>query len=154
MEQSWPYFRYYPRIGVAGLRNTMKTSVRIATVASGRSEYKPQASSVEPTRSALQFGAWGLLYSNFFFNLYSGGWNPRSTRHCGHIMAYCASPRWLWWWKNRWNDWQGKPKYSEKTWPSAALSTTYPTCCPYANPGRRGGKPVSNRLSYGTAFIF
>jgi hypothetical protein len=43
------------------------------------------------------------------------------------------------------NDWQGKPKYSEKTCPSAALSTTNPTCCPYANPGRRGGKPASNR---------
>jgi hypothetical protein len=25
------------------------------------------------------------------------------------------------------------------------LSTTNPTCCPYANPGRRGGKPASNR---------
>jgi hypothetical protein len=23
------------------------------------------------------------------------------------------------------NEWQGKPKYSEKTWPSAALSTRY-----------------------------
>jgi hypothetical protein len=34
----------------------------------------------------------------------------------------------LWW--NRWNEWQGKPKYSEKTCPSAALSTTNPTCCP------------------------
>jgi hypothetical protein len=66
-------------------------------------------------------------------------------------MAYCASPGWLWWWRNRWNDLQGKPKYSEKTCPSAALSTTNPTCCPYANPGRRGGKPASNRLSYGTA---
>jgi hypothetical protein len=31
------------------------------------------------------------------------------------------------------------------------LSTTNPTCCPGANPGRRGGKPASNRLSYGTA---
>jgi hypothetical protein len=38
-----------------------------------------------------------------------------------------------------------KPKHSEKTCPSAALSTTNPTCCPYANPGRRGGKPASNR---------
>jgi hypothetical protein len=28
-------------------------------------------------------------------------------------------------WSNRWNeDWQGKPKYSEKTCPSATLSTT------------------------------
>jgi hypothetical protein len=34
---------------------------------------------------------------------------------------------------------------------SAALSTTKPTCCPEANPGRRGGKSASNRLSYGTA---
>jgi hypothetical protein len=53
-------------------------------------------------------------------------------------MAYCASPGWLWWWRNRWNDWQGKPKYSEKTCSSAAVSTSNPTCCPYANPGRRG----------------
>jgi hypothetical protein len=42
------------------------------------------------------------------------------------------------------NDWQGKPKYSEKPYPSAALSTTNPTCFPYANSGRRGGKPASN----------
>jgi hypothetical protein len=66
-------------------------------------------------------------------------------------MAYCASPGWLWWWRNLWNDWQGKLKYSEKTCPSAALSTRNPTCCPDANPGRPGGKPASNRLSYGTA---
>jgi hypothetical protein len=49
------------------------------------------------------------------------------------------------------DDWQEKPKYSEKTCPSAALSITNPTCSPDANPGRRGRKPVSNRLSYGTA---
>jgi hypothetical protein len=34
---------------------------------------------------------------------------------------------------------------------SAALSTTNPTCCPEANPGRRGGKPATNHLSYGMA---
>jgi hypothetical protein len=45
----------------------------------------------------------------------------------------------------------GKLEYSEKSWPSAALSTTNPTCCPDANPGCRGGKPATNRLSYGTA---
>jgi hypothetical protein len=37
--------------------------------------------------------------------------------------------------------------------PSAALSTTNPTCCPDANPGRRGRKPATNRLSYGTAYL-
>jgi hypothetical protein len=35
--------------------------------------------------------------------------------------------------------------------PSAALFTTNPTCCPDVNPGRRGVKPVTNRLIYGTA---
>jgi hypothetical protein len=31
-------------------------------------------------------------------------------------------------WSNWWNeDWQGKPKYSEKTCPSATLSTINPT---------------------------
>jgi hypothetical protein len=37
--------------------------------------------------------------------------------------------RWWWWlWSNRWNaNWQGKQKYSEKTCPSAILSTTNPT---------------------------
>jgi hypothetical protein len=31
------------------------------------------------------------------------------------------------------------------------LSTTNPTSWPDANPGRCGGKPATNRLSYGTA---
>jgi hypothetical protein len=43
-----------------------------------------------------------------------------------------------WWWNE---DWQGKPKYSEKTCPSATLSTTNPTRTdPESNPGHRGGK--------------
>jgi hypothetical protein len=49
-------------------------------------------------------------------------------------------------------DSQGKPKYSEKTYPSATLSTTNPTCQTRARtPGRHGGKPATNRLSYGAA---
>jgi hypothetical protein len=51
------------------------------------------------------------------------------------------------------DDWQGKPKYSEETCPSTALFTINPTCCPDANPDRRGGKPATNRLSYDTANI-
>jgi hypothetical protein len=43
---------------------------------------------------------------------------------------------------------KGKPKYSEKTCPSATLSTPNPT---WPDPGRRGGKPATNRLSYGAA---
>jgi hypothetical protein len=45
------------------------------------------------------------------------------------------------------------PKYSEKTCPGVALSTTNHTCCPDANPGRGGGELETNRLSCGTALI-
>jgi hypothetical protein len=57
--------------------------------------------------------------------------------------------------ENWWNeDWQGKPKYSEKACPSATLSTTNPTSLdPGLNPGRRGGKPPTNRLSYGASIL-
>jgi hypothetical protein len=53
-------------------------------------------------------------------------------------------------WRNE--DRQGKRKYSEKTLHSDTLSTTNPTWPdPDSNPGRRGGKPATNRLSYGAA---
>jgi hypothetical protein len=81
-----------------------------------------------------------------------GGVQTGSTRHVGHWMAYCTCPGWLWWWRICWNeDSQGKPKYSEETCPSATSSTTNPTWPdPGLNPGRRGGKSATNRLSYGT----
>jgi hypothetical protein len=80
-----------------------------------------------------------------FFSL-SGGWSPAgSSWPGGHWLANCTCPGWLWWWRILWNeDWQGKQKYSEKTLPSATLSTTYPTWPdPGSNPGTRGEK--SNR---------
>jgi hypothetical protein len=53
---------------------------------------------------------------------------------------------------NRCNEnWQGNPKYLEKTCPSATLSTTNSTWTGLSwNPGRRGGKPATNCLSAGT----
>jgi hypothetical protein len=69
------------------------------------------------------------------------------------LLAYCTCHGWLWGWKILWiEDWQGKPKYSEKTCPSATSSTTNPTWPePGSNPSRRGGRPATNRLSYGAA---
>jgi hypothetical protein len=75
--------------------------------------------------------------------------------HVGHCWPIVPAPDDRWWlWSSWWNeDWQGKPKYSEKTCPSATLSTTNPTWPDLrSNPGRRSGKPATNRLSYGTAF--
>jgi hypothetical protein len=64
-------------------------------------------------------------------NLFSMGGGSKlvhSTRR--PLLAYCTCPGWLWWrWRIWWNeDWQGKPKYSEKTYSSATLSTTNRTC--------------------------
>jgi hypothetical protein len=62
----------------------------------------------------------------------------------------------FWWvWSIRWKEnWQGKPKYSEETCLSVTLSIKNPTWPDLGpNPGRRGGKPVTNRPSYGTDLV-
>jgi hypothetical protein len=58
--------------------------------------------------------------------------------------------------EHRWNEIdRGKPKYSGgKTYPSVTLSTTNPTWTdPGSKPGLRGGRPLTNRLSHGTALV-
>jgi hypothetical protein len=92
-----------------------------------------------------------MLFKSFFIASGVG----LSPLYCGHFWPIVPAPDdgWGWLWSNWWNeDWQGKPKYSEKTCPSATVSTTNPTWPdPESNPGRRGGKPATNRLSYGAA---
>jgi hypothetical protein len=57
-----------------------------------------------------------------FFNSNSGGGVQLG------LLGTAATIGLLWWWRNWWNDdWQGKPKYSEETCPSATLSTTNST---------------------------
>jgi hypothetical protein len=52
------------------------------------------------------------------------------------------------------NDWEWKPKYQEKTYSSAVLSTTDLTLLDLvSNLGRRGEKPVTNRRSCGTGVL-
>jgi hypothetical protein len=44
---------------------------------------------------------------------------------------------WRWMWSSRWNEnWQGKPKYPEKTCSSATFSTTNPPTGPGLKPGQ------------------
>jgi hypothetical protein len=75
----------------------------------------------------------------FLIRVVGGGVQTGSTPHVGHWMAYCTCLGWLWWWRIWWNeDWQGKPKYSEKTCPSPTLPTTNPT---WQDPGREPGPP-------------
>jgi hypothetical protein len=72
----------------------------------------------------MKFFNFKLIYFLLLF-----GWT-KSTRYCGHFWPIVQAPddSWGWLWINWWNeDWQGKPKYSEKTCPSTTLSTTNPT---------------------------
>jgi hypothetical protein len=86
------------------------------------------------------------------FFIYSG-WVRLSPLGTSALIGLLYQPRMTWWWvwSSRWNEnWQMKPKYSEKTCPTATFSTTNPTWPELgSNPGR-GRKPETNRLSYDT----
>jgi hypothetical protein len=106
----------------------------------------------------LTLHMWTLVFVVvvfFFFSFLGWGKSPLGTS--GTIWPIVPAPDDKWWvWSSRWNEnWQGKPKYSEKTCPRATLSTTNPTWPDLGlNPGRRRGeKPVTNRPSYGTAHV-
>jgi hypothetical protein len=100
--------------------------------------------------AAGNFHSYFVTFQETIFFIASGvGLSPL---YRGHFWPIVPAPddRWGWLWSNWWNkDWQGKPKYSEKTCPSTTLSTTNPTWP--THPGRRGGKPSTNRLNYGAA---
>jgi hypothetical protein len=98
-----------------------------------------------------------VLLHIFLFLFFLVGWDLVSW-YCGQYWPIVPAPdddRWWWLRRNWWNgDWQVKQKYSAKTCPSATLSTTNSTWLdPGLNPGRRGGKPATNRLSYGAALL-
>jgi hypothetical protein len=109
-----------------------------------------------------------IFYILFWINLYkvyiilkfrqldekSGGWGPywlQSARWPLNGLLYL--PRMIVMMADL-MQWRlaGKPKYLEKTCPSATLSVTYPTWPDLgSNPGCCGGKPATNHLSYGAA---
>jgi hypothetical protein len=91
-----------------------------------------------------------------FFNSHSGGWSPSwvySARRTLNGLLYLPRVNMM---MENLVEWRlaGEPKYSEKTCPSATLSTKNPTWPdPDSNPGCGGWKPATNRLSYGAATI-
>jgi hypothetical protein len=92
-------------------------------------------------------------YRVHFFNWYSGGvdsnWVHSALRPTIGLLyqpwVSTMMEKLVEWWLARETEVLGE------NLPHAALSTTNPTCCPDAEPGLRGGKPATNRLSYGTA---
>jgi hypothetical protein len=91
-----------------------------------------------------------------FFSLFFS-WGGVRLRQLGTLATIrpivpALDDRW-WMWSSRWNEnWQGKPKYLEKTCPNASLSTKNPAWPDLgSDPGPRGGKQVTNHLSYSMA---
>jgi hypothetical protein len=83
-----------------------------------------------------------------FFNTWSGvRLRPLGTSATVWPIVPAPDDRWWWVWNSWWNEnWQGKPKYSEETCPSATLSTKNPTWPELeSNPGRRCGKQPESR---------
>jgi hypothetical protein len=98
-------------------------------------------------------GSQSLSGHQFFFSFLGGvRLSPPGTSATNCPIVPTPDDRW-WVWSSWWNEnWQGKPKYPEKTCLSATSSTTNPTWPDLGSkPGRRGGKPATNHLSYGTA---
>jgi hypothetical protein len=94
-----------------------------------------------------------MVLTSFFLLSWGGArLSPLGRSATNWAIAPASDDRWRMW-CSRWSkNWQGKPKYSEKTCPSATLFTTNPTWLDLgSNPGRSGGKPETNRLSYGAA---
>jgi hypothetical protein len=85
----------------------------------------------------------------------SAWWSPTgSTRHGGHWLDYCSLPRVITMMENlvEWRLVRETEVLGENPSQSATLATTNPTWLdPGLNPGLRGGKPATNRLSYGAA---
>jgi hypothetical protein len=105
-----------------------------------------------PDSSILTIRTIRLQWPCSFFNCILGG-GTGSTRHVGHWMAYCTWPRWLLWCREFGGMKIGRGNRSTRRKPTPA-----PLCPPQihlpdpgSNPGRRGGKPATNRLSYGAA---
>jgi hypothetical protein len=108
-------------------------------------------STLQPTQfTALDLRSYSIMLFFLFFKFLGVRWDwVRLVRR-----QLIGPDDGLWWmWSSPWNEnWQGKPKYSEKTCPSATSSTTNPPWTDLgSNSGSRREKPATNHLSYGTA---
>jgi hypothetical protein len=108
---------------------------------------------------AINYSGFQALQQYWFVSFLvslGGVWlSPLGTWATNWPIVPDRHDRWCWMWSSQWNEnWQGKQKYSEKTYLNATLPTTNPTWLDLgSNPGRRVRKQATNRLSYDTAIL-
>jgi hypothetical protein len=106
--------------------------------------------------TTIHFSLQGISHTSIVIFLVSfSGVRLSPLGTSANIWPIVPAPDDRWWvWSSRWNEnWQGKPKYSEKTCPIATLSTTNPAWPDRGlNPGRRGGKPATNAWAMARPF--
>jgi hypothetical protein len=90
--------------------------------------------------------------TTILFNWCSGGWSPVGfTRHCGHQWSIVLAP-------GGYDDGEiggmiGRGNRSTRRKPARVQFVHNPHMLPGREPGRRGGEPATNRLSYGTTYL-
>jgi hypothetical protein len=94
---------------------------------------------------------WYIFF--FKFAEWGVGVQTGSTRHVGHLLAYCTCPGWLWGWRIWWNELAGETEVLGENLPRLHFPTNPTWPDPGSNPGRRAGKSATNRLSYGAAQV-
>jgi hypothetical protein len=96
------------------------------------------------------------IFINFFFLVSWSGVRLSPLGTSATIWPIVPAPDDIWVWCSRWNEnWQGKPKYSEETCPSATFSATNHTWLHLgSNWDGRGGKPATNCRSHGTVCVW
>jgi hypothetical protein len=123
------------------------------TVMFAVTRYRQKCSGTTPTE-CLKYSLTKNVYTvSLFFLVLWGGvrLSPLGTSATNWPIVLAPDDRWAQ--SISWNEnWQGKPNYSEETSPNAILSTTNPIWLDLgSNPGRRGGNPTINSLSFGMA---
>jgi hypothetical protein len=154
LERRWKaapaYLRYYFVIFLEGRTEAEINLSQLVSIRDGATHLTNTSQYPYHLSQPARYNRTQRALVHFFFLVSWGGMrlSPLCTSATNWPIVPGQNDRWRMW-SSRWKEnWQGKPKYSEKTCPSATLSTTNPTWPDLgSNPGRCGGAALSFTVS-------